>query len=149
MGNQPSSTTSNSFAWVQGEAGAKSYPVVPGTTVPLFDSEGDFVYFKSVDNNGIPLPLVTKVLSDPPIEVKAEVVREKVEEPIQPQVDLSNYVTKEKYDEIKSRFDDLEIRLMELETKPKTTVTSNFNNNTFNNTRKDGKDNVYEWIQPR
>ena len=60
--------------WVQGKAGAQSYPVARGTTLPLFDSEGDYVYIKSVDNNGIPLPLVTKVISDPPVEVKAEVV---------------------------------------------------------------------------
>lgn len=141
-----SGTSSNSyFAWVQGEAGAKSYPVPRGTTVPLFDSEGDFVYFKTVDNNGVPLPLVKKVLSDPPVEVTAEVVQEKTEEVIQPQIDMSNYVTKEKYDEIKKKYTDLEFRILELENKPKMTstptITSTFTDNTFNNIRKDGGDN--------
>lgn len=128
--------TNNSFAWVQGEAGAKSYPVARGTTVPLFDSEGDYVYFKSVDNNGVPLPLVTKMLCDPPVEVKAEVIKEEV---VQPQIDLSNYVTKEKYEEIKNKYTDLEFRILELETKPN--ISSTFTGNTFNNTRKDGNDN--------
>ena len=105
--------------WVQGEAGAKSYPVARGTTLPLFDTEGDFVYFKSVDNNGIPMPLVTMRL----VKVEKEVSPPVVE---QPQIDLTNYVTKEKYQE-------LENRVLELETRPQTTVTSNFTGNTFNN----------------
>lgn len=86
------------FIWVQGEAGAKSYPVARGTTLPLFDSEGDYVYFKSVDNNGVPLPLVTKVISDPPFKEKTKVIEEK-----EVKVDMSNYVTKEIYDELKKK----------------------------------------------
>lgn len=114
------------FIWVQGEAGAKSYPVARGTTLPLFDSEGDFVYFKSVDNNGVPLPLVVKTLGDPPIEV--------VEEPIQTQ----NFVTRDSYDVLAKKYADLENRILELETKP--SYTSNFNGNTFNNNRKENVD---------
>lgn len=133
------SPSNSYFAWVQGEAGAKSYPVARGTTVPLFDSEGDFVYFKTVDNNGIPLPLVKKVLSDPPVEVTAEVVQEVQKEVVQPQIDMSNYVTKEKYDEMKKKYSDLEFRILELETKPNNTsnISSTFTGNTFNNTRKE------------
>lgn len=134
---QPGQTSNDSyFIWVQGEAGAKSYPVARGTTVPLFDSEGDFVYFKSVDNNGIPMPLITKVISDPPIEVKSEVVKKE-----EPTVDVSKYVTKETYDDLKKKYDDLEYRILELETKPTSSFNSTFTGNTFNNTRKDGKDN--------
>ena len=135
---QSQTSPSNSyFAWVQGEAGAKSYPVARGTTIPLFDSEGDYVYFKSVDNNGIPLPLVKKVLIDPPVEV----IDEKTEDISQPQIDMSNYVTKEKYDEMKKKYDDLEFRILELETKPTPNISSTFTGNTFNNTRKDGNEN--------
>ena len=122
------------FIWVQGEAGAKSYPVARGTTVPLFDSEGDYVYFKSVDSNGVPLPLVTKVISDPPVEIKAEVVEEKSISP-----DMDNFVTKKNYDELVKKYVDLENRLLELETKPATSYNSTFTGNTFNNSRK-GKD---------
>lgn len=117
---------------MQGKAGAQSYPVARGTTLPLFDSEGDYVYIKSVDNNGIPLPLVTKVISDPPVEVKAEVVEST------PQVDMSEYVTKKSYDEIRHKYDELEARILELETKPTSSFTSTFTGNTFNNTKKEG-----------
>lgn len=124
------------FIWVQGEAGAKSYPVARGTTLPLFDSEGDYVYFKSVDVNGVPLPLVTKVISDPPFKEKTKVIEE---EDIK--IDMSNYVTKESYDALKKKYDDLEFRIKELEDKPTSSFNSTFTGNTFNNTRKDGKDN--------
>lgn len=125
------------FIWVQGEAGAKSYPVARGTTLPLFDSEGDYVYFKSVDNNGVPLPLVTKVISDPPYKEKTKVVES---ETVETQVDLSNYVTKESYDMLAKKYSDLETRILELETKPTSTITSNFTGNTFNNSKKEGQD---------
>ena len=40
--------------WVQGEAGAKSYLVAPGTTVQLWDSENQTIYLKSADASGLP-----------------------------------------------------------------------------------------------
>ena len=122
--------------WVQGKAGAQSYPVARGTTLPLFDSESDLVYIKSVDNNGIPLPLVTKVLSDPPIEEKVEIIEATVQD-----VDMSKYVTKESYDELFKKYSDLEMRILELETKPTSSFNSTFTGNTFNNTKKEGGKN--------
>lgn len=135
---QQTNNSMNSYmVWVQGKAGAQSYPVGRGTTLPLFDSEGDYLYIKSVDSNGIPLPLVTKVISDPPIEVKAEVVDST------PQVDMSDYVTKQSYDELMKKYGDLESRILELETKPKSSPSFNstFTGNTFNNTKKEGGNN--------
>lgn len=130
---QPTQTNMDSYMiWVQGKAGAQSYPLARGTTAPLFDSEGDYLYIKSVDNNGIPLPLVTKVLSDPPIEVKEE----KVETP---QIDMSEYITRDSYDALAKKYSDLENRILELETRPTPSITSNFTGNTFNNTKKEGK----------
>lgn len=126
--------TNSLMVWVQGKAGAQSYPVAPNTTLPLFDSEGDFVYIKSVDSNGIPLPLVTKMISDPPSETNSDVVE--VEEM---KVDMSNYVTRESYEDIKKKYEDLETRIFELESKPNSSFTSNFTGNTFNNTKKEGK----------
>lgn len=40
--------------WVQGEAGAKSWIVAPGSTVMLMDSEAQRFYLKSADMNGMP-----------------------------------------------------------------------------------------------
>lgn len=53
--NPPNS--SNNQIWVQGEAGAKAFPVGNGSAVMLMDSESDVFYIKSTDANGVPLPL--------------------------------------------------------------------------------------------
>ena len=45
--------------WVQGESGAKGYPVAAGTTVMLLDSENQAFYIKSTDSSGMPMPLRT------------------------------------------------------------------------------------------
>ena len=44
----------NGIIWVQGEAGAKAYPVAPGASVVLWDSENPHLYIKSAAFNGIP-----------------------------------------------------------------------------------------------
>jgi hypothetical protein len=44
----------NGILWVQGEAGAKSWFVAPGSTVLLMDSEGQRFYLKSADPSGVP-----------------------------------------------------------------------------------------------
>lgn len=40
--------------WVQGEAGAKAYPVAPGASVLLMDSEAKTMYLKAADQSGMP-----------------------------------------------------------------------------------------------
>lgn len=49
--NRPDPTGLN---WVQGEAGAKSWYITPGSTVLLMDSENQRFYLKSADMNGVP-----------------------------------------------------------------------------------------------
>lgn len=44
----------NGLTWVQGEAGAKSWIITPGSTVLLMDSESMRFYLKSADMNGVP-----------------------------------------------------------------------------------------------
>ena len=53
----PAPQANNGLVWVQSEAGAKSYPIAPGCTVMLMDSEGERFYLKSADASGMPLPL--------------------------------------------------------------------------------------------
>ena len=50
--NQPN--VQSSLIWVQVINAAKSYPVAPNTSVPLFDSEANVVYIKSADASGMP-----------------------------------------------------------------------------------------------
>lgn len=50
----PQRQDSSGVLWVQGEAGAKSWFVSPGSTVLLMDSEAMRFYLKSADMNGVP-----------------------------------------------------------------------------------------------
>lgn len=51
---QPARVDSSGLNWVQGETGAKSWIVAPGSTVLLMDSEGQRFYLKSADQSGLP-----------------------------------------------------------------------------------------------
>lgn len=53
----PPQNTYSGLPWVQGEAGAKAYPVAQNSTVLLMDSEAEVFYIKSTDMSGMPLPL--------------------------------------------------------------------------------------------
>ena len=76
--------------WVQGEAGAKSFLLAPGETVPLWDSEAQVIYLKSADASGMldytvrdssNLPSRTPVSDGPEYATKNEVetIKDKVE----------------------------------------------------------------------
>ena len=54
MQSQPQSQMNNGIIWVQGEAAAKSYPIAPNSSVPLWDSEANVIYIKSADMSGMP-----------------------------------------------------------------------------------------------
>ena len=49
--------SSSDVHWVQGIPGAKAYPVEPGRSVVLMDSEANKFYIKSTDSTGMPQPL--------------------------------------------------------------------------------------------
>lgn len=55
----PALAQSSPINWVQGIEGAKAFPVAPGNTVLLMDSDGSCFYIKSADNCGMPMPLRT------------------------------------------------------------------------------------------
>ena len=57
--NQQNQNNNSGFVWVQGEAGAKAYPVAAGNSVLLMDSENPVLYMKSTDASGRPLPMET------------------------------------------------------------------------------------------
>lgn len=87
------STGNQGFVWVQGEAGAKAYPVAAGNSVLLMDSESPVLYMKSTDISGRPLPIETYDLvkrEERPVIPQAPVQQQQAQ---QPQIDLSQYVT--------------------------------------------------------
>lgn len=79
----------NAIIWVQGEAGAKAYPVAPNNTVQLWDSEAQIIYLKSADVSGMP---TMKVLDYTIRESHAG------NNALQKSVDLSGYVTREEFE---------------------------------------------------
>lgn len=78
-----------SIIWVQGESGAKAYPVQNGKSVVLFDSESEHFFIKTADASGMPQPLRIFSYSETnEAEVKA------------PVIDTSNFVTREEFEEV-------------------------------------------------
>lgn len=91
--SQPQNQQNMSGAvWVQGEVGAKSFPVAPGNSVVLMDSETSKFYIKTVDMSGIPMPLRS-------FEFKEIGVPEQAA-PVTTTPDMSQYVTKEELKEM-------------------------------------------------
>lgn len=53
----------NTFAWIQGGlTTATNYPVAPGNTVVLIDSDNPLLFIKSSDLSGKPQPMQTRYL---------------------------------------------------------------------------------------
>lgn len=50
----PQPSNGSGLTWVQGEIGARAYPVQPGMSILLMDSEAQNFYIKSADGTGMP-----------------------------------------------------------------------------------------------
>ena len=86
----PAQNTSG-VIWVQGEAAAKAYPVAPGNSVMLLDSEDQRFYLKSADASGMPLPLRTFSYTE---EVATQQSFNSA-----PEIDTSQFVTRQELEE--------------------------------------------------
>lgn len=95
---QPQNNT-NSIIWVQGESGAKAYPVAPNMSVLLMDSESSTFYIKTTDNSGMPLPLRTFDYS--------ERGQQSTEKPQASAIVDMDYITREEFER---RLDELKIK---------------------------------------
>lgn len=92
---QAQNQNNNGFVWVQGEAGAKSYIVAPGSTVMLMDSEGERFFLKSADASGMPLPL--RIFD---YKERTEMPSQAVSAPVSAQnVNFDNFVTREEFEQ--------------------------------------------------
>lgn len=84
---QPQPDTS--IIWVQGESGAKAYPVQNGKSVVLFDSESEHFFIKTADASGMPQPLRIFSYSETnENDMKA------------PTLDTSQFVTRDEFEEV-------------------------------------------------
>lgn len=90
----------NGLIWVQGEAGAKAYLIVPGSTVMLMDSEAMRFYLKSADASGVPSLRIFEYN-----ELSHGI-------PVAPQTTpLEQGITRAEYDELMARYDELSARI--------------------------------------
>lgn len=96
---QDAQPMNSNMIWVQGEAGAKSYIIAKGNTVPLWDSENQTVYIKSVDASGIPS---MKVLDYVERDMTAQKSAQK-----QAEINLDEYVTRKEFDDLTAKFESL------------------------------------------
>ena len=104
----------NTIVWVQGELGARNYPVAPNTSVLLMDTESSRFYIKSVDLMGV--PTVRTYTYRGLYETEPEVVSEKEVEALpaptktesKPQNETkSDYISRKEFEELKKTVDDL------------------------------------------
>ena len=89
---QNQNTQLNTFQWVQGQAGAEAYPVAPGASVILMDSNAPVIYYKSADQSGRYLPMKTYDLVE-----RTEPVQGPNEAP---SIDTSSFVKRDEIDNL-------------------------------------------------
>lgn len=77
----------SSIIWVQGESGAKAFPVQNGKSVVLFDSETERFFIKTADASGMPQPLRIFSYSED-------------KEPKASPADNSAFITREEFDNV-------------------------------------------------
>ncbi len=124
-----------SWAYVQGEAAAKSWFVGNGQSVLLMDSENPVFYIKSADASGVPLPL--KIY-----DYKERVQNTPLNTPAAPQAapeDLdSRFVTRKEYDDLQGKYMQILERLNNFPAPDSNTEPVRRAEKTNNNTRTKG-----------
>lgn len=81
--------------WVQGEVGARAYPVAPSNSVLLMDSDEPRFYIKTADASGMPMPLRVFSYTE---EVASQQSHETPKE-----IDTSNFITREEFEQLEER----------------------------------------------
>lgn len=118
---QPQPQVNSGITWVQGEAGAKAFPVAPNNTVDLWDSEEQVIYLKSADMSGMPSMKILDYTIRDQVGHKNNLTE-------QPQIDTSMFVT---YEDLNSRLEELTNKINSL-ARPK--------NNEYQRRNKERKD---------
>ena len=83
----------NGVNWVQGEVGARAYPLAPGQMAVLMDSEDSVFYIKAVDQYGMPQPLKKFRFTE-------ETMAQQSQKNLPQQQDMSNnnYMTRDEFE---------------------------------------------------
>lgn len=112
----PNMTPNNDMIWVLSEGEAQSYPVAPNNSVILWDKNSDVVYIKSVNAQNVPSFRVLDYKERTPDNA-----------PKTPEKHVckcgDNFVSKEDFNALESKFEALRGELNDLKAKPKAKVT--------------------------
>ena len=143
--NVQQATNNNLMVWVQGEAGAKAYALPPNTTLPLWDSEAQVIYIKSVDASGKPtmtiLDYVDRNAPDQSDKQSVEFATKEQLDSLNEQFavindklnNLGKFATKEQFNSISGHLNDLGSQIEDIENRitsfSKPQQSSNTNNN--------------------
>ena len=82
---------SNGLIWVQGIEAMKSYPVAPGQSVLLMDSESNCFGIKTADASGMPLPLRI-------FDYSERTAQNAQKPPVTAAIDTDRYITREEFE---------------------------------------------------
>lgn len=95
QGVQQQQPSSNSVmvVFVEGEAGARSYPVAAGNTVMLMDFNSNKFWLKSTDTTGMPQHLRSFTFKE--------------DTPVAANTNMANVVTREEFDALNQKIDKL------------------------------------------
>lgn len=104
---QPQQQNNNGLIWVTGEVGAKSYLVAPNQSILLMDSEGDRFYLKSTDGAGMP---TLRTFEYKEVTQNAQTGANTGNKTMNEQ-----FVTREEYNALNGKYDDLLARLEEMQ----------------------------------
>lgn len=103
---QNQQTTLNQMVWVQGEAGAKAYPLPSNTTLPLWDELANVIYIKSTDAIGRSSMTILDY-TERPVESTFESIQN------------TEYVTMEKFNGLSNEISEIKKMLSEISGKPR------------------------------
>ncbi len=105
---QATQQASQTWAYVQGEAAAKSWCVGNGQSVLLMDIESPVFYIKSADTSGMPLPLRTFEYREV-TQNTAQAISQAVQK--EPEDLDQKYVTRQEYDTLQIKYMEILERL--------------------------------------
>lgn len=143
--------------WVQGESGARAYMLPNNTTLPLWDSEAQVIYIKSVDSNGKPTMTIldyTERTADKNVVTSQQEETPKIEYATKEQIDsindqfamineklnaLGSYVTKDQFSSLSGHIDDLSTQVEDIENRITSFGKPQYNSNSNTNNKRGNK----------
>lgn len=114
---QPQQSYQNNIIWVKGKENARSMQLPPNSTIILLDSEVGKFYIKTTDDIGLGKLRVFNYIEQPDNQQKFSQM-----ETIIPEIDLSNYVTKQEMEQMLKEIRDNEQSISRV--KPKRQFTN-------------------------